>query len=251
MYTVSEVSRVAGITVRTLHHYDAIGLLKPSGRSGGGYRQYADADLERLQQILFYRELGFGLEAVAGLLDTPARDRGEILREQRYLLVERIEKLRTMVAAVDRAARAHEEGRTMSKEEMFEVFGDFDPTEHEEEVRERWGDTDAYKESARRTSGYGKGDWKRIQEEADAINRRLAELFAADGSPSGDDAIAAAEEHRLHIDRWFYPCSIEMHVGLGEMYVLDPRFTKFWDDYRPGLAVFVRDAFRASAERSG
>lgn len=250
MYTVSEVSRVAGITVRTLHHYDAIGLLRPSGRTESGYRQYGDADLERLQEILFYRELGCSLEAVAGLLNTPARSRREILQEQRRLLIERITELEAMVAAVDRAAGANEEGRTMNKEEMFEVFGDFDPSEHEAEARERWGGTDAYKESARRTTRYGKGDWKRIQQEGEAINRRLAEVLAGGGSPSSDGAMSAAEDHRLHIDRWFYPCSVEMHTGLGEMYVTDPRFTKFWEDLQPGLAAFVRDAFRANAQRS-
>jgi DNA-binding transcriptional MerR regulator len=251
MYTVSEVARVAGVTVRTLHHYDAIGLLEPSGRSSSGYRQYSPADLERLQEILFYRELGFGLDAVAGLLHTAARNRGEILQEQRHLLIERIRKLEAIVAAVDRATQAHGEGRTMDKEEMFEVFGDFDPAAYEDETRERWGDTDAYRESARRTSRYGKDDWKRIHEQGEAINRRLADLFGEGGSPSGDEAMEAAEEHRLHIDRWFYPCPPTTHAGLGEMYVTDPRFTRFWEDYRPGLTVFVRDAFRANARQSG
>ena len=248
MYTVSEVAQAAGVTVRTLHHYDDIGLLRPSGRTRSGYRQYGDADLERLQEILFYRELGFGLEAVMELLDNPTRDRGEILQEQRHLLMERIRKLEGMVAAVDRAARAHEEGRMMDKEDMFEVFGDFDPGEHEAEAQERWGDTEAYQESARRTSRYTKDDWKRIRQEGDVINQKLAVLHTEGASPSSPEAVDAAEEHRLHIDRWFYPCSTEMHAGLGDMYVQDPRFADFWDAFQPGLASFVRDAFRANAE---
>jgi DNA-binding transcriptional MerR regulator len=247
MYTVSEVARLTGVTVRTLHHYDAIGLFRPSGRTQSGYRQYGDADQERLQEILFYRELGFGLDAVIGLLNTPTRDRREILQEQRHLLVTRIKKLEAMVAAVDRAARANEEGRTMDKEDMFEVFGDFDPGEHEAEVQERWGDTETYQESARRTSRYTKEDWKRIQAEGNVINQKLAALFSHGTSPASAESLAAAEEHRMHIDRWFYPCSREMHAGLGEMYVTDPRFTEFWDAIEPDLAPFVRDAFRANA----
>ena len=139
----------------------------------------------------------------------------------------------------------------MDKEEMFEVFGDFHPAEHEEEAKARWGDTDAFAESAKRTATHNKDDWKRMGEEAEVVNQRLADLFGAGVAPGAADSLAAAEEHRLHIDRWFYPCPYEIHVGLGEMYVVDARFTKFWDDYQPGLAVFVRDAFRANAERAG
>jgi DNA-binding transcriptional MerR regulator len=238
---------VAGVTVRTLHHYDAIGLLRPSGRTQSGYRQYGVADLERLQEILFYRELGFGLDAVTALLNTPTRDRREILQEQRHLLTRRIRKLEAMVSAVDRAARADEEGRTMDKEDMFEVFGDFYPGEHEAEAQERWGDSEAYQESARRTSRYTKEDWKRIKGEGDAINQKLVALFSHGTSPTSAEALAAADEHRLHIDRWFYSCSRELHAELGEMYVTDPRFMAFWDAFEPGLAPFVRDAFRANA----
>jgi len=138
----------------------------------------------------------------------------------------------------------------MNKEEMFEVFGDFDPAEHGDEVRERWGETEAYAESSKRTTRYTKDDWKRIGDEADAINHRLADLFVAGTDAEAVEAMEAAELHRLHIDRWFYPCSNEMHTGLGEMYVADPRFTKFWNDYQPGLAPFVRDAFLANALRA-
>jgi len=138
----------------------------------------------------------------------------------------------------------------MNKEEMFEVFGDFDATEYELEVRDRWGDTDAYAESSKRTARYTKDDWKGMRDEAGLINQRLADLFAAALEPEAEESMEAAEQHRLHIDRWFYPCSHEMHAGLGEMYVADPRFTKFWDDLQPGLAGFVRDAFLANGLRA-
>ena len=139
---------------------------------------------------------------------------------------------------------------TLNKEEMIEVFGDFDPTRYEDEVRDRWGDTNAYTESSKRTARYSKDDWKRMGEESRAINQRLAGLFAAGSDPEAPESMDAAEQHRLHIDRWFYSCSHEMHAGLGEMYVADPRFTKFWDDFHPGLAPFVRNAFLANGLRA-
>lgn len=249
MFTVGEVSEAAGVTVRTLHHYDEIGLLRPSERTAAGYRQYDNQDLERLQEILFYRELGLDLKTIVGLVETPAHNRSQILGQQRRLLGKEIVRLQAMATAIDRAIQANEEGRTMNKEEMFGVFGDFDPAEHEEEARERWGGTEAYAESTKRTAGYTKDDWKRLGGESGQINQRLADLFAAGVPATADESMAAAEEHRLHIDRWYYPCSYENHVGLGDMYVMDPRFTKFWDAYQPGLAVFARDAFRANAEQ--
>ena len=249
MLTVSEVSEVAGVTVRTLHHYDEIGLLKPSERTAAGYRQYDDRDLERLQEILFYRELGFDLRTIVGLVDTPAHSRAQVLAQQRQLIGRQIGRLQAMATAIDEATRAIEEGRTMNREEMFEVFGDFDPAQYEDEVRDRWGQTDAYAESSKRTARYTKDDWKRIGTESDEINQRLGDLLAAGAEPSDPEAMAAAEEHRLHIDRYYYPCSYEAHAGLGEMYVADPRFTAYWDAYRSGLAPFVRDAFRANADQ--
>jgi DNA-binding transcriptional MerR regulator len=258
-YSVGQVSRFAGVTVRTLHHYDEIGLLSPSGRSASGYRQYDEGDLERLQEVLFFRELGFGLEEIAGLVEIPTFNRVQILGRQRQLIQEQIERLESMAKAVEAALQAFEEGRTMNQEEMFgtlnkadqvEVFGEFDPTQHEDETRERWGDTEAYAESSKRTARYSKDDWKRMGEESGAINQRLADLFAAGTDPESEESMNAAEQHRLHIDRWFYPCSHEMHAGLGEMYVLDPRFAKFWDDLKPGLASFARDAFLANGLRA-
>ena len=258
-YSVGEVSKFAGVTVRTLHHYDEIGLLRPSGRSPSGYRQYAESDLERLQEVLFFRELGFGLDEIAGLVEIPTFNRAQILGRQRQLLREQIERLESMAQAVGAALQAFEEGRTMDQEEMFgtlnkedmvEVFGDFDPIRYEDEVRDRWGETEAYTESSKRTARYTKDDWKRMGEESGAINQRLADLFAAATDPEAAESMDAAEQHRLHIDKWFYPCSHEMHAGLGEMYLADPRFTKFWDDFQPGLASFVRDAFLANGLRA-
>lgn len=247
-YSVGQVAGFAGVTVRTLHHYDDISLLVPSERSQAGHRRYSDADLDRLQQILFYRELGFPLEEVAALLDDPDADPRAHLRRQHELLTARIEKLRKMAAAVEHAMEARTMGLNLTPEEKFEVFGD-DPEQYAEEVEERWGDTDEYADSQRRTASYTKEDWKRIQAEAADWGERYGALMSADEPPTGEAAITLAEEHRQHICTWFYECTYEIHRCLGEMYVSDERFKAFYDALRPGLAEHLRDAIAANAAR--
>lgn len=248
-HSVGQVAGFAGVTVRTLHHYDEIGLLSPSGRSPAGHRRYDDADLDRLQRILFYRELGFPLEEVAVLLDDPESDPREHLRRQHALLSDRIDRLQQMAKAVEHAMEANKMGINLTPEERFEVFGDFDPDEHADEAERRWGGTDAYKESARRTASYTKADWQRIMARAEDINRRLAALLDAGADPESEEAMDLAEEHRGWINASSYFCTYEIHVSLGEMYVADERFTAYYEAVRPGLAVFVRDAITANAVR--
>jgi len=248
-YSVGQVAGFAGVTVRTLHHYDDIGLLVPSERSPAGHRRYSDADLDRLQQILFYRELGFPLEEVAALLDDPDADPRAHLRRQHELLTARIEKLRKMAAAVEQAMEARTMGINLTPEEKFEVFGDFDPDQHEEEARERWGDTDAYRQSQRKAASYTKEDWQRIQAESDELTRRFVALMEAGEPADSEAAMDAAEDHRRGICRNHYECSHEMHTCLGEMFVDDERFTRNIDKARPGLARYLRDAILANAAR--
>ncbi|MFI5907131.1 TipAS antibiotic-recognition domain-containing protein [Dactylosporangium sp. NPDC051541] len=137
----------------------------------------------------------------------------------------------------------------VTPEERRELFGDNDPEQYAAEAQERWGDTDAYKESARRTARYTKADWERIKAEAAANTEGFAAAF--DGGVPADDSrvMDLAEAHRQHIGRWFYDCPVEMHQGLGEMYVADPRFTANYDTGHPGLAAYIRDAIRANAAR--
>ncbi len=139
----------------------------------------------------------------------------------------------------------------MTTEELFEVFGDFDPAQYEDEVKERWGDTDAYKESARRTARYTKEDWARHKAEGAELLARMVELFDASVSPESPDALEVAEATRLQIDTWFYPCSHQMHAALGDMYIADARFTAYYDEHRTGLAAWFREAIRSNARRHG
>ncbi len=246
--TVGQMAEVAGVTVRTLHHYDALGLLRPGARSAAGYRLYDDADCERLQEILFYRELGFGLERINTILRDPKYDRAGALRHQRDLLVVRKDRLQSMIGAVETALDANEKGMTMTKDEMFEIFGDFDPTVYEAEVEDRWAGP-ALAQSKRRTKTYGKDQWKEAMAEGESLTTELAERLRAGDAPEDEATMDLAEQHRLHIDRWFYECSHEMHAGLGDMYVADPRFTGYYEKYASGLATFLKSAIHANRVR--
>ncbi|HUU61419.1 MAG TPA: MerR family transcriptional regulator [Acidimicrobiia bacterium] len=247
--TIGALARLAGVTVRTLHHYHRIGLVVPEERTGGGYRLYGRSQVERLQEVLFFRELGFGLEEIRRIVDEPSYDRAAALARQRTLLVERAGHLQDLIEAVDGALDAEKRGTRMTNEEMLEVFGDFDPSQYEEEARQRWGDTEAYRESARRTSRYTKADWQQIGREGAEINAAFLALMKA-GTPAADPAATAvAERHRAYISKWFYECSPEIHAGLGAMYVTDPRFTASIDRAGPGLARYMSEAIAANAGR--
>lgn len=248
-WTVGEVARIAGVTVRALHHYDGIGLLSPTARSNAGYRLYDHAGLERLQRILVYRGLGLELDKIAAVLDDPDADLLAHLRRQHALLTDRREELSRMIAALEKTMEAHKLGIRLNPEEMFEVFGERDPTEYAEEVEERWGDTDAYRESTRRASTYSKADWVQIKGQQEDHGRRLVAAFRAGHAPDSAVGMDLAEEHRQHITCWFYDCPPAMHRGLGEMYLADPRFTKTYEDMALGLAQWVHDAWTANADR--
>lgn len=249
-YSVGQVANLSGVTIRTLHHYDEIGLLSPEGRGAAGYRIYDEPDLERLQRILFYRELGFTLEEIATIVKDPHIDAVGHLERQRKLLKERIERLHAMVAAIDHEMEALEMDIKLTPEERLEVFGNFVPEDHEQEARERWGGTDAFRESQRRVSNYTKEDWLKIKSEHEEIAAKLAALLESGAQPDSEEAMAAAEAHRQHISHWYYDCNYEIHQGLTEMYVSDDRFRANYDVLAAGLSEFIRDAARANAERN-
>jgi DNA-binding transcriptional MerR regulator len=251
-YTVSQVAGIAHVTVRTLHHYDEIGLLQPSGRAENGYRLYHDTDLERLHEILLLRSLGFSLEGIAQVLTDPAHDRLKVLRAQREMLEEQSRRTTAVIQAVDAAIAALEGGKPMSdnfKDFPKDLFDGFDPAQYEGEVQERWGESEAYRESMRRTKRYTKDDWARFKAENERWGEAIVRLMQSGAKPESREAMDLAEEHRLSIDRWFYPCDYEMHVGLGEMYLADPRFTATYEKMAPGLTAFVTAAIKANAAR--
>jgi len=249
-YTVGQVANLAGVTVRTLHHYDEIGLLAPTDRTSSGYRSYGVTDLERLRRILFYRELGFPLDEIATILADPRADAAEHLRRQHRLLSERIERLQAMAAAIEKELEAQQMGISLSPEEQFEVFGtDKVGGEWADEAEQRWGNTEAYKQSQQRTSKYTKQDWVKLKAEADEGLRAFADALRSGAPADSPVAMDLAEAHREYISRWFYDCDHDTHRGLAQMYVADPRFSKLYEDVAPGLAQYVHDAIMANAER--
>ena len=253
IYLVKEAAELAKVSVRTLHHYDEIGLLTPRRRTAAGYRLYDDDDLLRLQQILIGRALGLPLEAIRRSLDDPSFDRKHALLAQKRQLLQRAKQTQAMISAIDAAlALLDGEGREESEGEsmdMKQIFGGFDPAQYEQEAEQRWGDTDAYKESVERTKRYTEDDWKRFAAEQSSVYADLAAAMSAGKKPSDADVLHAAERHRLLIDRWFYPCSVAMHLGLAGLYENDARFSANIDKYGDGLTRFLVEAIRQNARR--
>ena len=242
--TIGDVARLAGITVRTLHHYDDIGLLTPTERRPNGYRSYTDRDISRLQQILAYRELDLGLDEIARMLNEPS-DTIEALGKARLRIDDQLAKLRRIAAGLDAAIEAETKGTRMTPEEKLEAFGDFDPDEFADEARERWGDSDAYRESVRRTSAYAPADWKRQRAETDEIYQALLTLMATNTPEDSPEAVALVDAHRAQITKWFYDCTPEIHAGLGAMYVADERFRANINASGNGLAEYLSAAIEA------
>ncbi|WP_082778099.1 MerR family transcriptional regulator [Tsukamurella pseudospumae] len=248
-HPVGVIARMTGVSVRTLHHYDEIGLVPPSARTRAGYRAYSDADVERLHRVLMYRELGFPLEQIATLLDDPSADAMAHLEQQRKLLTERIDRLHRMVAAVEDMMNSKKQGIQLTAEEQTEIFGDnWMGDEYAEEAQQRWGETDEWKQSAERTRHFSKADWQAIKADTDALEAALADGLARGVAPGTVEAGELAEQHRASIEK-FYDCSYEMQVCLAQMYVADERFTKHYDDIAPGLAQYVHDVIVANAEQ--
>lgn len=253
-WTVGEAAKVAKVSVRTLHHYDEVGLLAPSGRSEAGYRLYTVEDLERLQQVMIFRELGFTLPEIREIVLDPDFDRTEALRAQRNLLAEKVRRTKAAIEAIDKRLMEMEEGIPMTEEESSKMFGElfdgFDPAEYEDEARERWGETDAYKQSAARTKRYGRTEWEAIKNESEANTKAYVALMEAGVPADSPEAMAVAERGRQHISKWFYDLPVEFYANMAQIWVTDPRFTKNIDKAKPGLAEYSYAAVCALVEAS-
>ena len=195
--TVGDVAKVTGLTVRTLHHYDEIGLVVPNGRSASGYRLYSDADLERLHRVCTYRDLGFTLDEIAKLLqDSEQTQVADQLRKQHAFVVEQMAHLQEVKTTIETMIEAESMSIQLTTEEKFEVFGQSDPSQFDVEAEQRWGQTDAYQESERRTRTYTKDDWLQIKAETADIEKTLAQLMRDGISADAPEAASAAERLR-------------------------------------------------------
>lgn len=251
--TVGRVAGLVGVSVRTLHHWDSIGLVRPRGRSWSGYRLYDPADVARIHRVLVYRELGLALAQIGEILDDPSVDPREHLQRQRALLAERIQRLEQTARAVDEMIERtdmDDSTTTLSPEEQARIFGtDWDPA-YQDEARERWGESDAWAQSAARTRGWDAAQWQEIKDETDATEAALADAMRRGVAAGSEEANALAERHRDSIDR-HYDCSRSMQVVLARMYTEDPRFAAHYDERAAGLAAWVRRVIEENARSRG
>ena len=238
---VKEVADLVGISVRTLHHYDEIGLLTPDETTESGYRLYSNENLETLQQILFFKELGFPLKKIKEIIMSPSFDRKEALQLHKKMLLEKRARLDKVIATIDKTIQ-HTKGEIeMTNKEKFEGF-DFSHNPYEEEARERWGDA-----AVDKANEYAKGMSKEKQEEFNAIYRNLAAL--RHGAPDSKEAQEAIKVWYDYLQN-FSHYSLDAFKGLGQMYVADERFTKNIDKFGEGLAQFMCDAMEIYADRN-
>jgi DNA-binding transcriptional MerR regulator len=250
MHKIGEVADLAKVSIRLLRHYDEIGLLVPSGRSEAGYRLYAREDLLRLQQILFYRTLEFPLEEIRKLMTAPGFDRHAALLQQRELICHRAQQLDAVLELIDKTIadidiNTGQEKMTMHTNEMFDIFPDM-KQEYQDEAQERWGNTDAWKQSAARWNKYTRDDMKRMKQEMAQVYGQLEKVFKAGIRPDTPEALAAIETARLLSDKWFYDTTKEMHVKGTEFKSNDERFVRNIDKNCPGLAVWMHEAAKAN-----
>ncbi len=238
-YTVQQLAKIAGVSVRTLHHYDNIGLLKPSSRNAARYRFYGEAELLRLQQILFFKELDCSLEDIARILDSPGFDPIDALEAHRQELKRRADRLDTLLETIDKTIRKLKGDKIgMTDEELYGGLSKEQAEAYAEEARQRWDPKLVDKTNAR-VKKWSKEKWARVNKELDEIMRQLATLV---GTPVEDRKVQAlVARHHAYLNN-FYEVKPGMYRGLGKLYIEDPRFRAYFEKYRPGLADYLAQA---------
>lgn len=247
--TVGQTANLLGLSVRTLHHWEERGLVRPQGRSGANYRLYSDADIARLQQVMIYRATGMRLESIAALLDAN-EDAVAHLRRQRDLLSEKETELRQMVRAVNQLLEDAMGKKELSVEEVAEILGDASFPSHQVEAEQRWGDTDDWAISAQRTAQMTRGDWELTKEETSQVESALVEAMNRGIRPGSEEANELAEAHRALLSK-FFPVSHSKHVLIACGYVDDPRFREYYESRGEGLAEWLKGIIDANAHANG
>lgn len=237
---IKEFAELSGVSVRTLHYYDEIGLLKPCFiDEQNGYRFYDESSLERMQAILFYRELDFPLKSIAEILSSPNYDKQKALAEQKRLLLLKKERLERLILALEQAEKGEITMNAFDNSE-YEITRQ----QYEDEAKRRWGDTDAYKESTARTAEYSKEKWNAVSEEMDNIFSTFSECMNSGERADSETAQDLVKKLQDYITKNFYHCTDDILAGLGEMYVCDERFKKNIDKHAEGTAEFVSNTIK-------
>lgn len=231
---IKEFAEFTGVSVRTLHYYDEIGLLTPANvDKWTGYRYYDESSLLRMQEILFYRELDFSLKSIMEILSAPDYDKNKALQDQKSLLILKKERLERLILAVDDALKG---------ENIMSAFDNREFEKHKAEARQRWGKTDAYKEHQEKTKDYSAGKWNNLAEEMDGIFANFAICKQKGSAPDSAEAQDLVKRLQEHITANYYQCTMQILAGLGQMYTADERFMQNIDKHAPGTALYVSKA---------
>ncbi len=238
---IKEFAELTGVSIRTLHYYDEIGLLKPAAVDGQtGYRDYDTACLVRMQEILFYRELDFPLKEIRTILSAPDYDKQTALAAQKHLLTLKKERLERLISALDGAMK----GEVLPMSTFDNSKLETQRAAYAQEAKEKWGGTAAYRESEERTKGYSSAEWDGITSGMNALMAEFANCRAGGNSPDSDAAQALVTKWQDYITAHYYTCTREILAGLGEMYTADERFRANIDKHGEGTAQFMREAIR-------
>ncbi|SHI69382.1 MerR family transcriptional regulator [Lutispora thermophila] len=243
-YTVQKLAKLAGVSSRTLRYYDEIGILKPARINSSGYRIYGQKEVDRFQQIMFYREMDMSLEDIKRILDSPAFNEADALRDHRIKLLEKRQQIDKLIENVEKTI-AFLEGRiNMSDKEKFEGFKKKKIEDNEKkygkEAREKYGN-EAVDESNKKFMNMTQEDYEKTVKLEKEVKDVLAEAFKT-GDPAGELAQRAAELHKQWLTMYWHEYSKEAHAGVAQMYVCDERFRAYYDYMQPGTAEFLRDA---------
>ncbi len=236
---INELAKTSGVTVRTLHYYDEIGLLKPSEKTESGYREYNERSAETLHQILFLRELDFSLSDIKEIINDSNFDKTMAFKLHKQLLIKKRDRLNDLISLCDRALKG----------EDYMDFKTFDMKEieqHKKEAKERFGHTDEYKQSEQKTKNYNNNDWQKVKENTDEIFSKFAKIKHL--SPNSEQAQTLVEEWKKFITDNFYDCTNEVLEGLSVIYTQDERFLKNIDKHGEGTAEFVASAIKYYCE---
>lgn len=235
---IKKFSELTGVSVRTLHYYDEIGLLKPAFiDKQNSYRYYDENSLMRMQEILFYRELDFELKSIMKILSSKNYDKKKALSEQKKLLTLKKERLERLIIALEKAEKGETDMKAFSNKEYEQTR-----KKYEAEAKEKWGNTEAYKEQEKKTKNYSEDKWAEANGGLMAVFAEFAECKNKGFTPDSNEAQALANKLQKHISENYYPCTKEILKGLGQMYVCDERFKNNIDSYGEGTADFASKA---------
>ncbi len=246
-YNINQLAKLSEVSVRTLHHYDAIGLLSPKRNPQNEYRIYNENDLLLLQQILFFKELGFSLEEIKKILKSKNFDLEAALKDQKKMILLKKKRIDDLLATIDKTIKKIKKQKNMKDEELYDAFSEEELNKYKNEAQARWGHTDAYKQSTERVKKMGKEGLEKAGREGQDITKRISECFINGLAPENTETQKLIEKHFNWLANFYEP-NLEIYKGLAEMYVADERFKKHYENFAEGLAEYMQKAMLVFVE---